>query len=74
MLLKLAISPLYHGKYREWNGSTLEISCWADLAWPSAGIKNSPKNLSFLLLSLDFKYELLVVNGINQFSLKIRAF
>ena len=27
-----------------WNGSTVEISCWADLAQPLAGIKSSPKN------------------------------
>ena len=34
-----------HGKYRGWNGSTFEINCWADLAQPSARIRNSPKNL-----------------------------
>ena len=34
-----------HGKYSGWNGSPVEISCWADFARPSAGIKNSPKNL-----------------------------
>ena len=28
------------GKYRGWNGNILEISCWADLAQPLAGIKN----------------------------------
>ena len=36
---------LHHGKYTGWNGCTVEISCWADLAWPSTRIKNSPKNL-----------------------------
>ena len=35
----------HRGKYRGWNGSTVEISCWANLARPSAGIKNSPNNL-----------------------------
>ena len=25
-----------HGKYRRWNGSTVKISCWADLAQPLA--------------------------------------
>ena len=35
-LLKIVLSiGMYHGKYRGWNGSTVEISCWADLARPS---------------------------------------
>ena len=48
---------LIHGKYRRWNGSTVEISCWADLAQPSAGIKNSPKNLcSHIIFIVFFKF------------------
>ena len=34
-----------HRKYSGWNGSTIKISCWADLAWPSAGIKKQTKKL-----------------------------
>ena len=46
-----------HGKYRGWNGSTVEISSWADLARPSAGIKNSPKNLcSHVIFIVFFKF------------------
>ena len=44
-LLSLRIIGRDHGKYRGWNGSTIKISYWADLARPTAGIKNSPKNL-----------------------------
>ena len=32
-----------HGKYRGWNGSIVENCCWANLARPSAVIKNNPK-------------------------------
>jgi hypothetical protein len=57
---------IMHEKYRGWNGSTVEISCWADLARPLAGIKNSPKNLcSHVIAGGD---------GINQFLMKIWAF
>ena len=46
-----------HGKYRGRNGSTVKISCWADLARPSAGIKNSPKNLcSHVIFIVFFKF------------------
>ena len=47
-----------HGKYRGWNGSTVEISCWADLARPLAGIKTAQKTcaaISISLFSLTFK-------------------
>jgi hypothetical protein len=68
-----------HGKYRRWNGSTVEISCWADLARPLAGIKNSPKKLLLpchVIFIVFFKFLLEIAggDGINQFLLKIRAF
>ena len=69
--------PPPHGKYRGWNGSTVEISFWADLDRQSAGIKNSPKNLcSHVIFIVFFKLELEIAggDGINQFLLKIRAF
>jgi hypothetical protein len=50
--------PEHHGKYRGWNGSTIKISCLADLAQPSAGIKTALKTcaaMSFSLYSLNFK-------------------
>ena len=57
-----AISKVYifqsmkHGKYRGWNGSTVEISCWANLARPLAGMKSSPKNLcSHVIFIVFFK-------------------
>ena len=51
------IIQLNHGKYRVWNGSTVEISCWADLARLSAGIKNSLKKLySHVIFILFFKF------------------
>ena len=34
-----------HGKYTRWNGSTIKISCWADLARPLAEIKKQPNKL-----------------------------
>ena len=71
----------HHGKYRGWNGSTVEIRCWddyrPDLARPLAGIKNSPKILCRHVISIVFfKLELEIAggDGINQFLLKIRAF
>ena len=45
LVSKCYVDSTQHGKYWGWNGSTDEISCWADLAWPLAGIKNSRKNL-----------------------------
>ena len=46
-----------HGKYWELNGSTVEISCWAYLAWLLAGMKNSPKNLcSHVIFIVFFKF------------------
>ena len=54
------------------NGST----DWADLAQPSAGIKNSPKNLCSHVIFIVFFIQIEIVggDGINQFVLKIRAF
>ena len=42
---KTQCSTVYHGKYRGWNGSTVEISCWSDLAQPSGWNKKQPKKL-----------------------------
>ena len=58
-------------------GSTVEISCWVDLARSSAGMKNGPKNLcSHVIFIVFFKFciEIAGGDGINQFLLKIRAF
>ena len=66
-----------YGKCRESNGSTIEISCWADFALPLAGIKNSPKILcSHVIFIVFFKFwiEIASGDGDNQFLLKIRAF
>ena len=80
---QLIIHPLLfgdstaHGKYRGWNGSTVEISCWAELARSSAGIKNRPKNLcSHVIFIVFFKFYIEIAggDGINQFLLKIRGF
>ena len=63
-----------HGKYRGWNGSTVEISCWADLPQPLAGIKNSPKNLcSHVIFIVFFKFEIEIVggDGINPHQLEL---
>ena len=46
------------------DGSTVKISYWADLAGPSAGIKNNPKKLCSHVIP----------GGINQFLLKIQEF
>ena len=75
---QLIVDP-NHGKYREWNGNTFEISCWADLAQPSAGIKNSPKNLcGHVIFIVFFKLQIEIAggdgDGTNQFILKIQAF
>ena len=57
---QLIIHPLLfgdstaHGKYRGWNGSTVEISCWADLARQSAGIKTAQKNLCSYVIFIVF--------------------
>ena len=57
ILFYLGMYDVFHGKYRGWNGSTVEISCWADLARPSAGIKNSLKNLcSHVIFIVFFKF------------------
>ena len=53
----LIVAWFYRGKYRGWNGSTVEISCWADLARLSAGIKNNPKNFcSHVIFIVLFKF------------------
>ena len=39
-----------HEKYRGWNSSSVVFSCWADLSWPSAGIK--PAHVMLLSLFL----------------------
>ena len=70
MFFETALNVLFHGKYRGWYGSIVEICCWADLARLSAGIKNSPKNLcGHVIFIVFFKYQIKIAggDGINHF-------
>ena len=65
-----------HGKYRGWNGSTIAISCWVNLARPSAGIKKQPKNMGrYVVFIVFFKLYLEISggDGVNQFIVKIHS-
>ena len=60
------------GKYSGWNGSTVEISCWADLAQPLAEIKKTAHKTqatSFPLFSLNLKQKLPVLTVLISFFL-----
>ena len=61
-----------HWKYR--NGSTVELSCWADLAPPSAGKTKACTAMSFSLFSLNFIQKLLVVIVSINFFWKFELF
>ena len=43
-----------HGKCRGWNGTPVEISCWADLAQPSIEIKTAQNTYAAMSFSFFF--------------------
>ena len=58
MYCQIPQDVLHQGKYRGWNGSTVEISCWAVLVWLLLEYKTVQKTcavMSFSLFSSNFK-------------------